>query len=68
MKIRGKINLLVGLLSLVACTIGGLSIYAVKEYHAQTLALDPLQGGRCLNEVELDPPAKMPWDMSQNGG
>ncbi|WP_259147892.1 methyl-accepting chemotaxis protein [Rhizobium sp. BIGb0125] len=40
MKIRGKINLLVGLLSLVACTIGGLSIYAVNEYHSRVVAFD----------------------------
>jgi len=39
-KIRGKINLLVGLLSLVACTIGGLSIYAVNEYHSRVVAFD----------------------------
>ncbi|UHS60219.1 methyl-accepting chemotaxis protein [Agrobacterium vaccinii] len=55
MKIRGKINLLVGLLSLVACTIGGLSIYAVKEYHAQTLALDAVadraRHGETLNRL-----------------
>ncbi|MCQ1573526.1 methyl-accepting chemotaxis protein [Neorhizobium galegae] len=36
MKIRGKINLLVGLMSLVACIIGGLSLFAVEEYRAQT--------------------------------
>jgi methyl-accepting chemotaxis protein len=39
-KIRGKINLLVALLSLVACTIGGLSIYAVNEYHSRVVAFD----------------------------
>ena len=32
MRIRGRINLLVGLMSLVACTIGGLSIYAINEF------------------------------------
>ncbi len=36
MKIRAKINLLVGLMSLVACVIGGLSLFAVEEYHDQT--------------------------------
>ncbi|NTJ41235.1 HAMP domain-containing protein [Agrobacterium larrymoorei] len=55
MKIRGKINLLVGLLSLVACTIGGLSIYAVNTYHQQTLALDAVadraRRGETLNRL-----------------
>ncbi|WP_037085061.1 methyl-accepting chemotaxis protein [Rhizobium sp. CF080] len=36
MKIRAKINLLVGLMSLVACVIGGLSLFAVEEYRDQT--------------------------------
>ncbi|MFB9949968.1 methyl-accepting chemotaxis protein [Rhizobium puerariae] len=35
MKIRAKINLLVGLMSLVACIIGGLSLFAVEKYHDQ---------------------------------
>ncbi|CAN7660545.1 methyl-accepting chemotaxis protein [Rhizobium sp. LjRoot30] len=35
MKIRAKINLLVGLMSLVACIIGGLSLFAVEKYRAQ---------------------------------
>ncbi|NTF30753.1 methyl-accepting chemotaxis protein [Rhizobium skierniewicense] len=55
MRIRGKINLLVGLLSLVACTIGGLSIYAVKEYQSQTVALDAIadraRRGETLNRL-----------------
>ncbi|XUY27013.1 methyl-accepting chemotaxis protein [Agrobacterium sp. rho-8.1] len=55
MRIRGKINLLVGLLSLVACTIGGLSIYAVKEYQTQTVALDAIadraRRGETLNRL-----------------
>ncbi|WP_311272451.1 MULTISPECIES: methyl-accepting chemotaxis protein [unclassified Rhizobium] len=50
MKIRGKINLLVGLLSLVACTIGGLAIYAVREYHTQTIALDAVADRALLGE------------------
>ena len=33
MKIRAKITLLVGMMSLVACGIGGLSLFAVKQYH-----------------------------------
>ena len=32
MKIRGKINLLVGLMSLVACFIGGMALFAMAEY------------------------------------
>ncbi|NTE85260.1 methyl-accepting chemotaxis protein [Agrobacterium rubi] len=55
MRIRGKINLLVGLLSLVACTIGGLSIYAVKEYQTQVVALDAIadraRRGETLNRL-----------------
>jgi len=55
LRIRGKINLLVGLLSLVACTIGGLSIYAIKEYQNQTVALDVIadraRRGEALNRL-----------------
>ncbi|KQR32034.1 UNVERIFIED_ORG: methyl-accepting chemotaxis protein [Agrobacterium larrymoorei] len=55
MKIRSKINLLVGFLSLVACTIGGLSIYAINTYQAQTLALDAVADraryGETLNRL-----------------
>ncbi|MCD4659687.1 methyl-accepting chemotaxis protein [Agrobacterium sp.] len=40
MRIRGRINLLVGLMSLVACTIGGLSIYAVSEFRVRTIAYE----------------------------
>ncbi|NSX84278.1 methyl-accepting chemotaxis protein [Agrobacterium tumefaciens] len=36
MRIRGRINLLVGLMSLVACTIGGLSIYAINEFRVRS--------------------------------
>lgn len=32
MKIRGKINFLVGILSLVALIVGGLSLFAISEY------------------------------------
>jgi methyl-accepting chemotaxis protein len=32
MKIRGKINLLVGLMALVALVVGGISLYAISEY------------------------------------
>lgn len=55
MRIRGKINVLVGLLSLVACTIGGLSIYAVKQYQTQTVELDSIadraRRGEALNRL-----------------
>ena len=55
MRIRGRINLLVGLLSLVACTIGGLSIFAVNEYHKQALTLeavaDRARRGETLNRL-----------------
>ncbi len=55
MKIRSKINLLVGLLSLVACSIGGLSIYAINKYHDQALALDSVadraRHGETLNRL-----------------
>ena len=40
LRIRGRINLLVGLMSLVACTIGGLSIYAVSEFRVRTVAYE----------------------------
>jgi methyl-accepting chemotaxis protein len=32
-KIRAKITLLVGMMSLVACVIGGISLFAVQQYH-----------------------------------
>ncbi|HEX2146292.1 MAG TPA: methyl-accepting chemotaxis protein [Pseudorhizobium sp.] len=35
MKIRGKINLLVGLMSAVALVVGGLSLFALSEYRAK---------------------------------
>ena len=55
MRIRGRINLLVGLLSLVACVIGGLSIYAVNESYNQTIRLDAVadraRQGEALNRL-----------------
>ncbi len=35
MKIRGKINLLVGLMSAVALVVGGLSLFAMSEFRTQ---------------------------------
>lgn len=40
MKIRGKINLLVGILSLVALVVGGLSLFAISEYTRRIEDLD----------------------------
>src|SRR5690606_2134884 len=35
MKIRGKVNLLVGLLSMVTLGVGGISIFAMSEYQTR---------------------------------
>ena len=55
MKIRSKINLLVGFLSLVACSIGGLSIYAINKYQTHAIALDAVADrarfGETLNRL-----------------
>ncbi|QDG92135.1 HAMP domain-containing protein [Rhizobium sp. NIBRBAC000502774] len=55
MRIRGRINLLVGLMSLVACTIGGLSIYAVSEFQVRTVgyekAAERTYKGEALNRL-----------------
>lgn len=55
MRIRGKINLLVAILSLVACSIGGLAIYAVMSYHDETTALERIseraRHGETLNRL-----------------
>ncbi|MDP9559858.1 UNVERIFIED_ORG: methyl-accepting chemotaxis protein [Rhizobium nepotum] len=55
MRIRGRINLLVGLMSLVACTIGGLSIYAVSEFQVRTVgyekAAERAYKGEALNRL-----------------
>ncbi|MCZ7446326.1 methyl-accepting chemotaxis protein [Agrobacterium rhizogenes] len=55
MRIRGRINLLVGLMSLVACTIGGLSIYAVSEFRVRTVeyekAAERAYKGEALNRL-----------------
>ncbi|MDS7596056.1 methyl-accepting chemotaxis protein [Agrobacterium tumefaciens] len=55
MRIRGRINLLVGLMSLVACTIGGLSIYAVSEFRVRTAefesASERAYKGEALNRL-----------------
>ncbi|KJF66799.1 methyl-accepting chemotaxis protein [Rhizobium nepotum] len=55
MRIRGRINLLVGLMSLVACTIGGLSIYAVSEFQVRTAgyekAAERAYKGEALNRL-----------------
>jgi len=40
MRIRGKINLLVGILSLVALVVGGLSLFAILEYSNRMVAFD----------------------------
>ncbi|MCB5201433.1 methyl-accepting chemotaxis protein [Neorhizobium sp. T786] len=40
MKIRGKINLLVGLMSAVALLIGGLSLFAMSEYRTRMQAYE----------------------------
>lgn len=55
MKIRGKINLLVAMLCVVAMTIGGLAIYSVNRYHYETEALelisDRARFGETLNRL-----------------
>ncbi|KGD86433.1 MULTISPECIES: methyl-accepting chemotaxis protein [Rhizobium/Agrobacterium group] len=55
MKIRGKINLLVGFMSLVACFIGGMSLFAMTEYRTMMdeyeLAADRAQKGEHLNRL-----------------
>lgn len=55
MRIRGRINLLVGLMSLVACTIGGLSIYAINEFwvrsHHFEQAAERAYKGEALNRL-----------------
>ncbi|MEH6690555.1 MAG: methyl-accepting chemotaxis protein [Pseudorhizobium pelagicum] len=40
MKIRGKINLLVGLMSAVALLVGGLSVFAMSEYRTRMQAYE----------------------------
>jgi len=35
-KIRAKINMLVGVMSVVTCVIGGISLFAVQKYNQQT--------------------------------
>lgn len=40
MKIRGKINFLVGILSLVALIVGGLSLFAISEYTRRIAEFD----------------------------
>lgn len=55
MKIGVKINLLVGLMSLVACAIAGLSVFAVTEYHDKQNAYaniaDRVYKGERLNRL-----------------
>ncbi|MGK9054534.1 methyl-accepting chemotaxis protein [Neorhizobium petrolearium] len=55
MKIRGKINLLVGLMSLVACFIGGMALFAMAEYRTMMteyeLAADRAHKGEHLNRL-----------------
>ncbi|CAN7154099.1 methyl-accepting chemotaxis protein [Neorhizobium tomejilense] len=55
MKIRGKINLLVGLMSLVACFIGGMALFAMAEYRQMMvqyeLAADRAHKGEHLNRL-----------------
>ncbi len=55
MRIRGRINLLVGLMSLVACTIGGLSIYAINEFWVRSRhfeqAAERAYKGEALNRL-----------------
>jgi methyl-accepting chemotaxis protein len=54
-KIGVKINLLVGLMSLVACAIAGLSVFAVTEYHDKQSAYaniaDRVYKGERLNRL-----------------
>ncbi|AYC99475.1 methyl-accepting chemotaxis protein [Neorhizobium sp. NCHU2750] len=55
MRVAAKINLLVGLMSLVACIIAGLSIFAVTEYHNKQQAYadiaDRVYKGERLNRL-----------------
>ena len=55
MRIRAKINLLVGLMSLFACLIGGLSLFAVEKYRAQSQqyadVADRAHNGEHLNRL-----------------
>ena len=55
MKIRGKINLLVGLMSAVALLVGGLSLFAISEYrermHAYEAAAGRAHMGESLNRL-----------------
>lgn len=55
MRIRGRINLLVGLMSLVALAIGGLSIYAIEQFHGRadlvSVAAERAQRGEELNHL-----------------
>ena len=55
MRIRGRINLLVGLMSLVAFAIGGLSLFAISEYRdridAYEVAADRVYMGEHVNRV-----------------
>ncbi|MCF6369423.1 HAMP domain-containing methyl-accepting chemotaxis protein [Rhizobium halophilum] len=55
MKIRGKINMLVGLMSAVALIVGGLSLFALSEYrtkmHAYEAAAHRAHLGESLNRL-----------------
>ncbi|MDP9840277.1 methyl-accepting chemotaxis protein [Neorhizobium huautlense] len=55
MKIRGRINLLVGLMSLVAFAIGGLSLFAIFEYRDRIdtygIAAERVYKGEHVNRV-----------------
>lgn len=55
MKIRGKINLLVGLMSAVALIVGGLSLFAMSEYrtrmHGYEDAARRAHMGESLNRI-----------------
>jgi methyl-accepting chemotaxis protein len=55
MKIRGKINLLVGLMSAVALVVGGLSLFALSEYRtkmdAYEAAAQQAHMGESLNRL-----------------
>lgn len=55
MKIRGRINLLVSLMSMVALVIGGLSIYAIEQFRDRaelvSVAAERAQSGEVLNHL-----------------
>lgn len=55
MKIRGRINLLVGLMSLVAIVVGGLSLFAIVEFRSSaelvSVAAERAQRGEVLNHL-----------------